>query len=382
MRAKRMLVTVLAAASVLLMAVPPASAAVSVADACPSTAPDAGFTDSAGRFRREIDCVAWWDVAQGVTSRQFEPEAHVTREQMATFVRRMVSESGGTFASPGRSPFTDVSGGTHGDNILRLNQAGIVNGTTSTTYSPRDVVTREQMASFLARAWEFRTGSALPSASNPFSDVSGTHADNIARVANAGIAQGIGFSQYDPKAPVTRGQMAAFLARTLSKLVADGYALPPVGHLATLTPRGQQDCPINTGVGPDMIGPWQTTNLFGIRGETPLRVYPNTLQCRIGEGTGWIEYNLPPGTRRLQTNVGIDYSSAETVGTATFRIRVDGRVVEEVDTTFDRFRNAQRLNVDVSGGSRLRLEVQRVDGCANCLARGMVVGFGEPTLHR
>jgi hypothetical protein len=42
------------------------------------------------------------------------------------------------------------------DSVARIYGLGITTGTTATTYSPADPVTREQMASFLARL--FRAG--------------------------------------------------------------------------------------------------------------------------------------------------------------------------------------------------------------------------------
>src|SRR6476661_504402 len=53
---------------------------------------------------------------------------------------------------PPDNPFTDVGAGPHHDNILCLSAAGITTGTTATTYSPANVVTRAQMASFVARS--------------------------------------------------------------------------------------------------------------------------------------------------------------------------------------------------------------------------------------
>lgn len=58
-----------------------------------------------------------------------------------------------------------------------------------------------------------------------FTDLTGNvHADAVACLAWHGVASGTGQGDYDPRARVTRGQTAAFLARLVDE--ADGRALP------------------------------------------------------------------------------------------------------------------------------------------------------------
>src|SRR3954447_5051859 len=52
---------------------------------------------------------------------------------------------------PSENPFTDVGAGPHHDNVLCLATAGITQGTSPGVYSPDTLVTRGQMATFLAR---------------------------------------------------------------------------------------------------------------------------------------------------------------------------------------------------------------------------------------
>jgi hypothetical protein len=122
---------------------------------------------------------------------------------------------------------TDVPPGPpHRANILCLSVAGITQGTTSTTYSPDQIVTRAQMATFIARSIDEANELAYPGlfdptdlppydGSNQFSDVADddTHVAGINRLADAGIVQGPGGGTYDPGAPVTRAQMASFINR-------------------------------------------------------------------------------------------------------------------------------------------------------------------------
>jgi hypothetical protein len=90
----------------------------------------------------------------------------------------------------------------------------IAKGTTATTYAPLRPVTREQMASFLARALDVAQTPLPTGKAGAFDDIgSSEHRTNIERLAAAGIAKGEGGS-YDPSATLTRAQMASFIVRT------------------------------------------------------------------------------------------------------------------------------------------------------------------------
>jgi S-layer homology domain len=88
-------------------------------------------------------------------------------------------------------------------------QAGIANGCGGGAFCPATVVSREQMASFLARAL------GLPATGTDYfyDDNGNFHEADINRLAAAGITTGCGGGQYCPSGSVTREQMAAFLHR-------------------------------------------------------------------------------------------------------------------------------------------------------------------------
>lgn len=116
---------------------------------------------------------------------------------------------------PPSGPFTDIAGSTHEGAILSVNQAAIAGGYEDGTFRPLQAVTRGQMAAFLARALELEVDAdtASPEA---FDDVDGTtHGGAILAVADAGIASGFADGSYRPNETVTRGQMAAFITRGL-----------------------------------------------------------------------------------------------------------------------------------------------------------------------
>ena len=112
-----------------------------------------------------------------------------------------------------RGTFTDDNNNTHEGYIEAIAAIGVTNGCSSEPmrFCPSEIVSRAEMASFLARALE------LPASfTDHFTDDDGTtHEANINAVADAQITLGVGDGKYDPNGVVTRAQMASFLARGL-----------------------------------------------------------------------------------------------------------------------------------------------------------------------
>ena len=122
---------------------------------------------------------------------------------------------GGSPPGGGGGVFSDVNGHTHQTGIEWLAEQGITQGCNppdNTRFCPNDRVTRGQMAAFLARALELSNVD-----DDYFGDDEGsTFETAINRIATAGITSGCNppsNSRYCPDGHVTRGQMAAFLAR-------------------------------------------------------------------------------------------------------------------------------------------------------------------------
>jgi secreted trypsin-like serine protease len=151
-----------------------------------------------------VELVAFNAFASGLPGGTFQPSSIVSRGQMATFLARALG-----LAPVATGPFSDVAGTPHEQNINAVAEAGIAGGFADGTYKPTELVTRDQMATFLARALGL-----APVAEGRFTDTAGnTHEQNINAVAQAGVAGGFPDGTYKPRNGVTRGQMATFLAR-------------------------------------------------------------------------------------------------------------------------------------------------------------------------
>ena len=187
------------------------------------SAADAAQLPPGGSFVDDNDSVHEGSIeaiaAEGITNGcnpprndRFCPESPLTRAQMASFLVRALD------LPPGPAAFTDTSESVHRSDIDALAAAGITAGCNppaNDRFCPRDLVTREQMASFLARALN------LPSATAFFTDLDAgdpVHRADISALAAVGITMGCNPPENDrfcPTATVTREQMASFVTRAL-----------------------------------------------------------------------------------------------------------------------------------------------------------------------
>lgn len=130
----------------------------------PAAGSDA-FSDISGSpHRTAINQLAAAGIVDGVGGGRFDPEAPVSRAQMATFVveaARFINKDR-TYAARRSDYFADVpAGSAHAANIAAGFEAGLFRGTTepgaapgSGAFSPQRTVPRDQMASFLVRLFE------------------------------------------------------------------------------------------------------------------------------------------------------------------------------------------------------------------------------------
>lgn len=168
------------------------------------------FWDDDGSVHEvNIDRLAALGVTGGCAPYQYCPDDSVTRAQMATFLMRALD-----LPLSEQDWFDDDNGSTHEDGINALAAAGISSGCTADSFCGGDFITREHMATFMARAFD------LPASSdNPFADVTDNqHTWAIRALAAAGITSGCGNGDYCPADPVTRAQMASFLIRAIDWL--------------------------------------------------------------------------------------------------------------------------------------------------------------------
>ena len=132
----------------------------------------------------------------------------------------LMAAAGAAFRSgAGKTPFTDVPAGAwYEDAAAFVYEAGLMQGTSGTAFSPDRVTTRGQIAAILHRL-EGEPGAGAA----PFSDVEPESycAAAAAWAAKEGIALGYGDGTFRPDVPITRQQLAAILFRYMGHRGAD-----------------------------------------------------------------------------------------------------------------------------------------------------------------
>ena len=255
--------TALAMVASVLVAVPavaadPKADYTATFDACVGDASgDAGFEDvpSGHANAGDINCIAYYGITMGTSATTYSPLMSVTREHMALFLMRLAARVGVDIdddpADPGFTDTGDLSEESQ-TAIAQLADLGITKGTSTTTYSPSDNVSRGQMALFIARLMNNMTPQAdgkiglssttqygyTPadvadndmdaSIGTPFGDISGETAkeqyDAVTQLYELGVATGVSDTSYAPGSDITRAAMAGFMAA-----VMDHSNLRPAG---------------------------------------------------------------------------------------------------------------------------------------------------------
>ncbi|MGZ4111275.1 MAG: S-layer homology domain-containing protein, partial [Tumebacillaceae bacterium] len=147
----------------------------------------------------------------------------------ATFTANKDGTTTVTIARPGFSTyvvathnvtFTDIDASWAASRIQSLANKFLVYGTTTTTYSPKQNVTRAEFASMLVRALGLQTTNAAP-----FADVTANDwfAHDVAAAYEAGLVSGIGNDMFDPSANISRQDLTIMLAKAI--------------HLLNITPQ-------------------------------------------------------------------------------------------------------------------------------------------------
>jgi hypothetical protein len=180
-------------------------------------------------------------IVQGYGDNTYLPELPVTRSQMAAYISRGLAGSDGAVTVPTgviEPSFTDVGEDHWAYRYIEYCVgANIVEGYPDGGYRPDEVVNRGQMAVYIARTLVTPSGDAdVPHFDEPvvltsiivpgFSDVTPDNEwawcyDHVMYCVAQGVVQGFpvppgssDLPRYEPANPVTRDQMAVFVART------------------------------------------------------------------------------------------------------------------------------------------------------------------------
>lgn len=145
---------------------------------------------------------------------------NITRKEFAHTVVKMYEKITGQKAVPiAKNPFTD----TKDKEVLKAYNIGITNGTSDTTFSPDDLITREQMATMMTRALNksgVNTTIDVNAVSNKFADhneISTWALDGVYFMSARGVIKGVGENRFNVKGNATREQALAISSRSVTE---------------------------------------------------------------------------------------------------------------------------------------------------------------------
>lgn len=156
-----------------------------------------------------IEGVKWlWSnsITTGTSTTEFSPDNPVTRGQAAAFLWRFSGEP-----AAAATTFGDVFAGWQLVPVGWMAEWGFTTGTSATTFSPDESVTRAQLVTFLWRL----LGEPVPSGASGFPDVAAGafYSDAVAWAAENGVTTGYPDGTFKPDREVTRGELATFSLR-------------------------------------------------------------------------------------------------------------------------------------------------------------------------
>lgn len=199
-------------------------------------------------FYAAVEALSQAGVVNGTSDGTFKPRDTVTRAQFAAMLARAVVPPATTL-----EPFDDVlDTDWYQGPVAGLYAAGLLSGTSSTTFSAGVGIARQQAASLMMRSlvYRFQTepqdGIDLALAADQveawlagFRDrnlIANAHRDSVANAYRLGVVQGSGDGWFDPLGTLTRAQAAGLLYRALYQpLVPLTTPPPPVSIMPQVT---------------------------------------------------------------------------------------------------------------------------------------------------
>jgi 2',3'-cyclic-nucleotide 2'-phosphodiesterase/3'-nucleotidase/5'-nucleotidase len=179
------------------------------------------FGDTAGHWAKSsIDLLASKQIVNGTNSTTFSPSQSVSRAEFAALITRAL----GLETVSGGTTFNDVSSSKwYAGAIQTASAAGLISGYTDGTFRPDSQITRQEMASVLAKAIKYtgKTLNADPAALAKFSDAASIPAWSqaaVAEIAAEGIIQGATDGSFAPQKLATRAEAVTMLEKTLKSL--------------------------------------------------------------------------------------------------------------------------------------------------------------------
>lgn len=155
----------------------------------------------------------------GRSAGMFEPNAGITRGEVAAILYRLMSESAKTRFYSQSNSFVDVdSGSWYNEAISTLVEAGVLGGYGDGTFRPDQPVTRAELAAILVRV----QGGSTSVGNTTFTDTDGHWAEGyISSAVTSGLVFGYDDGTFKPNRSITRAEAVTMMNRLLMRNPSD-----------------------------------------------------------------------------------------------------------------------------------------------------------------
>lgn len=183
-----------------------------------------------------LNKLAEWGVMKGDQNGNMYPDRSITRAEFVAMINRAYG-----YKTVVGTPFTDVYlRNWYYDDIGIAYGAGYFNGTSATTASPERTLTREEAAVVMARNMRLEPVVGEATSFNDGRYFNSWSRGLIESAARHGVISGYPDGSFQPFRSITRGEMAALVARAVGTLIKDAgvHTLGSVGGNVTITTSG------------------------------------------------------------------------------------------------------------------------------------------------
>lgn len=156
-------------------------------------------------------------IVQGVTESEFAPQQDVTRAEFTTLLVRML----GLQQSNAAHAFTDIpSAAWYADDVAAAYEAGVVRGSSGNRFIPNGVISRQEMAAMLVRAYDYAGGQQTNGQATSYTDqekIAHWAVQDVTRATEIGLLMGHN-GMFRPEATTTRAEAAQAIYNLLTLL--------------------------------------------------------------------------------------------------------------------------------------------------------------------
>lgn len=221
-----------------------------------------------------------------------------------------------TFAFTANASFDDISINNEAlyDAVELLDTLGVAKGTTDTTFSPNELVTRQQMAAFTYRLMKAGRSAEGGVNTTQFIDlVDSTYFNMISWANNAGIIKGISATEFNPTGNITLQDAYVMLVRAL------GYE----DDEALVYPHGYIDTAESIGLDENISATIDYTDSL-TRGDIAILLY-NAFYADMNEKT--VEYEWVVNPEDASHSAYAPIEKAETIAHKIFGVTEEAFIV-------------------------------------------------------